>query len=552
MMHRFPQQKSERRRYAPWLRLAFLLTLLCLISGSTLLAQEEPQASSQVRTLRASKATPADPRGVAYAAGHFLVVEQSPAGALTLVALTPYERVEGTRLLAVTGAVQALAADENGGRLFVLQGGNISQLPLGDQSAAEARDLDSSFLELEQATGLAVDPANGALLVLDAARRQIMRAPLQPDGSLDAAGVSRVDLAHLNASDLRGLALNPLNNHLYLLDATQQLVYEVDRAGAFVASYDLAPLQLTDPRDLAFAPSAHVQDGSDAVHLYIADGRAPSPDKPAPADAAPATGPNRLFLPLLLSESGFPGDAGFSGDTEEDIDPALAAVAPAGKIVEVALGNASASANEATLSAAQINALVSGPILGSDTTTIRRPDSYGKPNQSRIWYNSAQGRWDALIPLNDGGGVSASDHYILKDVPGSQTFTDVELVDRDFARPDIFWDEASQTLYVLASHPVQSQFWRVGYSAASDSYAIEVGAPGTGVEVPGITHPNNDFGGNSPASLYATPNGHVWVAVMKDGGLEVQHSGGRRRHLAGRARQSGRRRAAGRHHLDRL
>ncbi|MEL7158078.1 MAG: hypothetical protein AAFN30_15980, partial [Actinomycetota bacterium] len=41
----------------------------------------------------------------------------------------------------------------------------------------------------------------------------------------------------------------------------------------------------------------------------------------------------------------------------------------------------------------------SDPAPNVDTSTIRRPVSYGKPNQSRIWYNRAAGwcwcrRWE--------------------------------------------------------------------------------------------------------------------------------------------------------------
>jgi hypothetical protein len=186
------------------------------------------------------------------------------------------------------------------------------------------------------------------------------------------------------------------------------------------------------------------------------------------------------------------------------------------------------------------HAAESSEVVGSDTSTIRNPVNYGKPNQSRIWYNSHKMRWDALVPKNDGHADSQSDHYILKAVDGNQNFTTVELEDRDFGRPDCFWDDAGKKLYVLSSHPAKSEFWRLGYDASTDSYRIEIGTPGEGIGIPGIpeipeipemwfTHPNTDVGGDSPATLYVSPNGHVWVAVMKDSavmknskGLEVQ------------------------------
>ena len=87
----------------------------------------------------------------------------------------------------------------------------------------------------------------------------------------------------------------------------------------------------------------------------------------------------------------------------------------------------------------------------------------------------------------------------MKDIRGSQSFTSVKLEDRDFSRPDVFWEDANKKLYVLGSHPVTSEFWRLSYDIASDSYNFEVGALGAGIVVPGITHPNDSLGSNSLA-----------------------------------------------------
>lgn len=192
-----------------------------------------------------------------------------------------------------------------------------------------------------------------------------------------------------------------------------------------------------------------------------------------------------------------------------------------------------AVADDGTIVASAFDVLVN-PVLGSDTSSFGCADAdaegnsafsaYTKPNQSRIWYNSDQGRWDALVPKND-SGISGSDHYILKDVTGRQTFTAVELEDRDFARPDVFWDNVNHKLYVFGSHPSSSEFWRLNYDAVADRYDIEVGSPEAGIPVPGIIQPGGCIGINSPGTLYVSPNGHVWVAIMTaDAGLQVQHS----------------------------
>src|SRR6185369_838436 len=124
----------------------------------------------------------------------------------------------------------------------------------------------------------------------------------------------------------------------------------------------------------------------------------------------------------------------------------------------------------------------SSPIAGSDTSTISA-SGYGKPNQHRVWYNSYQHGWDGLIPKND-GGLSASDHYIMKDVAVNQIFTSVELEDRNGARPDVYWDDAGKRLYVLGSHDDDTKFWLVTYDEVSDTYTRVTRA--RGVTVPGI------------------------------------------------------------------
>ncbi len=161
-------------------------------------------------------------------------------------------------------------------------------------------------------------------------------------------------------------------------------------------------------------------------------------------------------------------------------------------------------------------------LAGSDTRSLRRLRSYGKPNQTRHWYHSRAGRWDGVVPRYD-GWWDGSDHYVVTDLAGAATFTGIELEDRDFGRPDVFWDDAAAMLYVLSSHPGRSEFWRLE-SDASGAYRLAVGDPGGGVGVPGLTHPETPLGGNSPASVYVDPGGTVWAAVMRERALLVQYS----------------------------
>ena len=131
--------------------------------------------------------------------------------------------------------------------------------------------------------------------------------------------------------------------------------------------------------------------------------------------------------------------------------------------------------------------VVGAPIPGSDTSTLSNPGDvgYGKPNQSRLWFNQAAGRWDAVVPKNDGGD-SGSNHYILTDAVGAPTFGALQLENRNSARPDVFWDDARCWLYVLGSHGEQTRLWRLHYSLMTDAYELDPQVDG--VLVPGIRH----------------------------------------------------------------
>lgn len=162
-------------------------------------------------------------------------------------------------------------------------------------------------------------------------------------------------------------------------------------------------------------------------------------------------------------------------------------------------------------------------IAESQTSTPRTLRAYGKPNQTRIWYNIYAKRWDALVPRGS-GWLSNGDLYIVTDVANKQLYSSIILGNDNDDRPDIFWDEKKAALYVLASHPRRSKFWLIDYDANNNHYELAVGRPEAGVEVPGLNHPATRLGGNSPATILVTPNGKVWVAAMRENALLVQYS----------------------------
>jgi DNA-binding beta-propeller fold protein YncE len=75
---------------------------------------------------------------------------------------------------------------------------------------------DALRLDLRDPQGMALDPASGAVYVLDASQPRLVRIEPGADGSFDAATVSDVDLRPSGVSAARGLAFDPATGHLHL------------------------------------------------------------------------------------------------------------------------------------------------------------------------------------------------------------------------------------------------------------------------------------------------------------------------------------------------
>lgn len=155
---------------------------------------------------------------------------------------------------------------------------------------------------------------------------------------------------------------------------------------------------------------------------------------------------------------------------------------------------------------------MSGVIAEADTSVLASPSGRFNKTSTVLWFNSHQGRWDAVLPRGE-----TSDHWIAADVTdvGYRLLVD----DRADTRCDVAWDDAGKKLWVLRGHGTTSRISRYTYDDATDSYTVDAAVDD--VTVTDITTNNND---NAPVTVYRTPNGHLWVAVMQTGDLLVQRS----------------------------
>ncbi len=273
-------------------RWSVLLIALFVIGSHNVQAQVAPAAGSKVRSLVLGNwgmTAWADGalHGFTYApaTGQFLaLIDRSAdpaASQAEIVAFTPYEEILYTVDLSATpGYASSMAFDNAQARLLLIDNAltHIAQMPVdeaGRLAPAVEPLLDVAAWGLGSVTGMAVAQDGTTVFVLDGANAQLVSASLDP---ANAAAAQKLDLSHLGAGDLSGLALHPVTGHLVVVSAGSQAIYELTPAGELFARYDAAALSLADPRAMTFAPTADLTDAPDRVRLFVANstGRDPA------------------------------------------------------------------------------------------------------------------------------------------------------------------------------------------------------------------------------------------------------------------------------------
>lgn len=276
-----------------------------LLGGASAPAQVSRATVREVRTILPSEWSVPYPAGLSYSNNfnHLFLLDKSNSDhstveGSTVVTITPLEDLVGTVHLdfVVDDAINT-AFDDGNRRLLLLNSelSELAQIEVGGNGildpATQVR-FDVARFGLEHPEGMTVDFTGQHLFILDSAASQVIRVALDESG-FDEAKISTIDLSHLGVTDLRGIAVHPTTNHLYVASPTEQQLFELTQSGQSVATYDLTNLNLIDPGGLAFAPSADLTDPPDTIHLFIADSNLP--------DSQPVSA---LYLPLLLLRSG--------------------------------------------------------------------------------------------------------------------------------------------------------------------------------------------------------------------------------------------------------
>lgn len=195
------------------------------------------------------------------------------ADAGKVVVITPYEdEIAAVNIpFGLEGSVD-LAFDDTIDTLLLLDTARIEigRLAVGPDGAPDPETLARfalDHLDLQMATGMAVDAATRTLWLLDGGASQLVRADLDPPHALQAT----VSLPDLEGLMLRELAVHPSRTHLFTVAPEDNELYELTQEGTLLNVYDLTPLQLVDVRGIGFGPSADLTDDPDTIHLYLAD-----------------------------------------------------------------------------------------------------------------------------------------------------------------------------------------------------------------------------------------------------------------------------------------
>jgi hypothetical protein len=178
-----------------------------------------------------------------------------------------------------------LAFNEYTNSLFVQSGANtqleefsVNNNGIPVASTGPRRRHNLRQLNLSQARGVTFDPDTGRMFVLNSRGNQVVILTPAAGGDYDGDTatrnnrVKRINLRALGYTDLRGIAYNPSDGNLYLLDAARQQVYEITQAGAKVSFFDLRSLQLSNPGSILFAPSGDTTDDPAEQSLFILEG----------------------------------------------------------------------------------------------------------------------------------------------------------------------------------------------------------------------------------------------------------------------------------------
>ncbi|WKZ15139.1 MAG: hypothetical protein QY317_14685 [Candidatus Jettenia caeni] len=276
---------SRKNLFACSMILAGLITFLSCIKNSATLAQDNAVYIDQARTIETRYLGILDPAGLSFSskAGIFLIVDHSKLAQSSsdlssdITIITPTEDLVGSvRIADYIHDPINMTFDKKASRLLIFQSdtNTLVEIKAGSDGYLDPDTItkfDAQKFGLQNPQGMTVDPVHGHLFILDSAVPEIVHIRPHPLRGFHNAKISRIHLEQIEKSDLRGIALNPVNGHLSILNFYERMLYEFTRKGKLVARRDVSEFGLQDPQGMVFAPSGDLTDDPSQTSLYIAN-----------------------------------------------------------------------------------------------------------------------------------------------------------------------------------------------------------------------------------------------------------------------------------------
>jgi uncharacterized protein YjiK len=270
-------------------RLPLILGLVInlLNAKPVVLAQAAQAPFKAVRALSTSDFGVPNPTGFAFlpGIGGFALWAAGP-GSQEVQLISDYKHPFGSRILPVRAEDAVSAAyDIQNDSLYLLNNaaGELirienNQNGLPDSSGQNMARYNARAYGVQDAQGIAFDPISGRLFILDAKGPAIIAIDPDPSNGFDGevasrnGKIDRINILGAQNKQLRGLAYNPKNGHLYLGASSERKIYEFDQDGTALAALDLSSVPLTNIQALTFAPSADTTDDPASMNLFVLDG----------------------------------------------------------------------------------------------------------------------------------------------------------------------------------------------------------------------------------------------------------------------------------------
>lgn len=231
-----------------------------------------------------------------------------------IVRIAPYAERMGTNRLATTIQNPTnVSFDDYGRRMLILKSApdvliTIEENAEGNLNPGTLRQQDISHFGLQDPQGVAVDPANGHLFVLDAAGPRLLRVEPDSEGDFTNGVVTEVDLQPTGLIAPQGIAYNWVSNSLFVLEPQTQQLVELTTTGQLLTTRSFVDFTLNGKQSMSFAPTSDVTDDPANLSLFIVSHGGETVDSPAGNGRSTGQLVEISLLPQLDLVPGIPVD----------------------------------------------------------------------------------------------------------------------------------------------------------------------------------------------------------------------------------------------------